>query len=269
MNSKPTLSIAIATYNEELNIKPCLDTVNLWADEIILVDGHSSDNTVKIAKIFTKVRIINVDNQPNFHLNKQTAISACKCDWILQLDADERVSPDLKDEIIKVISSSPTQNGFWIKRKNFFLGKFLTKGGAYPDPTIRLYRNGKAALPCLSVHEQVKVDGSVGWLNSDLLHLADPTFSRYLLRNNRYTTLKAQELRNQKVSLSLLSFFNFYFFKPIFRFLQIYLRHKGFLDGFPGFIFAFYSSLVYPIAYTKYYELKKTNREINQNDWDN
>lgn len=251
---KTTISVAIATFNEELNIKRCLDSVNDWVDEIVIVDGHSSDTTVDIVKKYKKSKLILTNNPEMFHINKQKAIDACTSDWILQLDADEVITTALKDEIEKTIIDSK-YNGFWIKRQNYFLGRFLKKGGVYPDPTIRLYRRGFGKLPCENVHEQATIKGPVGTLNSDLLHYADPTFSRYLLRNDRYTSLLAKELRDKKISFNLFSFINYFVFKPIYWFFLAYLRHRGYVDGFPGFVFAWYSSLRFPIAYIKLFEL--------------
>lgn len=251
---KTTLSVAIATFNEADNIKRCLDAVSSWVDEIIVVDGHSTDETVKIVNKYKNAKIISTDNKPMFHLNKQMAIDACTCDWILQLDADEVISPELRDEIINTIKDSK-YNGYWIKRKNYFLGRFLTKGGVYPDPTIRLYRRGFGYLPCKDVHEQAEIKGPVSTLNEDLLHYADPTFKRYLMRNDRYTSLIAEQLKNENVKINFLNFINYFIFKPIYWFFLAYFRHKGFVDGFPGFVFAWYSSLRFPLAYIKLFEM--------------
>lgn len=272
MKRQSTISVTLATYNEEKNIRKFLSSVHNWADEIIMVDGHSQDKTVLLAKKFKKVKIIETDNKPIFHINKQIGIDACKSDWVLQLDADEIVTPALLLEIEEILSKKPTdvtENGFWINRSNYFLGTFLKKGGQYPDATLRLYKNGKGHLPCQSVHEQASVEGTVGHLKNDLHHFADTSFSRYLLRANRYTTLLSQELNQQKTSLNLFSFLNYYLFKPHWWFFMAFFRHRGYVDGFPGFVFAFFSALRFPIAYTKYWELKKTNRSINlSEDWD-
>ncbi|MFA6007704.1 MAG: glycosyltransferase family 2 protein [Candidatus Shapirobacteria bacterium] len=252
---KTTLSVAIATYNEAENIDRCLKAVADWADEIIIVDGKSIDDTVKIAKKYQNVKIISTDNKTMFHLNKQMAIDACQSDWILQLDADEVLTNDLKEEILKTIADTKF-NGFWIKRQNFFLGKFLTKGGVYPDPTIRLYRRGFGKLPCKNIHEQAEINGPVGQLNSDLLHFADPNFSRYLLRNDRYTSLLATDFKNAGVKINVFSFINYFTIKPLYWFFLSYFRHRAYVDGFQGFVFAWYSSLRFPIAYIKLFELK-------------
>jgi len=256
--NKATLSIAIATYNEEANIDPCLKAIS-WADEIIIVDGQSSDKTVAIAQKY-KTKIISTKNLPMFHLNKQMAIDACKSDWILQLDADEIVSPALKKEIQAILSKPAkhiAENGFKINRSNFFLTRFLKKGGQYPDPVFRLYKRGQGRLPCLSVHEKTVINPPVGQLKHDLLHYADTDFSRYLSRNNRYTTIMSQNLIDNKTPLSFVTFLNYFFLKPYLTFFQIYFRHLGFLDGFPGLIFAYYSAISHPAAFVKYYQTKK------------
>jgi len=273
MKKQSTISITLATYNEEKNIGKFLDSVNDLADEIIIVDGHSQDKTVEIAKKYKNIKIIETDNKPIFHINKQIGIDACKSDWVLQLDADEIVTPALIQEIEKLLEKKAVEiveNGFWIKRSNYFLGSFLKKGGQYPDPTLRLYKNGKGHLPCKSVHEQAKVENPIGYLENDLQHFADTSFSRYLLRANRYTTLLAQELNEQKLDTNFFNFLNYYLIKPLWWFLMAFFRHRGYTDGFPGFVFAYFSALRFPIAYTKYWEFKKTNRSIKMSeDWDN
>ncbi len=267
-----TLSVTLATYNESKNIVRCLEAIKDIAIEIIVVDGQSQDNTVTLIKKFKNAKVISTTNKPMFHLNKQMGISACKGDWILQLDADEVVTPNLKKEINSILDKNPdtiVENGFWIPRKNYFLGSFLTKGGQYPDYTIRFYKNGKAHLPCENVHEQAVVDGQVGFLKNDLEHYADTSFSLYLLRANRYTTLLAQELKDKQVKINFSSFLNYYIVKPCWWFFKTYIRHRGYVDGLAGFAFSYFSALRFPIAYNKYYELVKTNRDINlSQDWD-
>lgn len=249
-----TLSIAIATFNEEAHIGNCLDSVKGLAGEIVVVDGQSTDKTLSIAKQF-KAKIISTTNKAIFHINKQMAIDACTGDWILQLDADEIVSPELKTEILATISNDGQFNGYWLNRRNYFLGRFLRKGGQYPDPTLRLYRRGKGHLPCQSVHEQAVVEGDTGHLTHDLLHYADTTFGRFLQRNDRYSSLLATQLNNPM-------FWSYFFIKPISTFFSIYIRHRGYVDAFPGFVFAFYSALRFPTAYVKYWEI---NHDKNRN----
>jgi glycosyltransferase involved in cell wall biosynthesis len=305
MKNNLLLSVAIATYNESANIGRCLDSIKNLSNDIVIVDGQSSDDTVKIAKQYPHVKVISTTNKPNFHINKQLAIDNCQHDWVLLLDADEAVSPQLSKEIISLLSLDPSRvksvtdklldnhplfkrhqqilesrdgqygqksteyTAFFVPRLNYFLGKFIKYGGVYPDGQIRLFRKSVSRQPAKDVHEQISTDGLVGWLGCDLLHYADPTFSRYLLRNSRYTSNIATELQQQKLSLNSLSFFEYFIIKPTWWFLLTYFRHKGILDGFPGFVFSWYSSLRFPLAYVKYFELSKTNQTITVGkDWD-
>ncbi|MDP3758847.1 MAG: glycosyltransferase family 2 protein, partial [Candidatus Daviesbacteria bacterium] len=126
------ISVVLATYNEEANLENCLRSINELADEIVIVDGGSTDKTLDIAKRF-KARIIQTNNPQIFHINKNKAIDFAEGDWILQLDADEVVTENLAGEIKNAVLAESDINGYWIPRKNFFLRKFLTKGGQYPD----------------------------------------------------------------------------------------------------------------------------------------
>jgi len=228
----PSLSVVLATYNEEANLARCLESVKDIASEIIIVDGKSTDNTVEIAKKFG-AKVISTTNKPNFHINKNLAITAATGGWILQLDADEVVSSDLAAEITTLISNSyqlqaiSSNNGYWVNRRNWFLNRFLLKGGQYHDPTLRLYRKGKGRLPAKDVHEQAIVDGPVGYLKNDLLHYRDKDFSKYQEGFNRYTSFISIQLANQDIPINLLSAINYLFFKPSLTFISIYFRHRG------------------------------------------
>lgn len=252
-----TISVVLATYNEEKNLQGCLESAKQLADEIVIVDGASNDQTVEIAKEYgTKIKV--TTNPPIFHINKQKAIDLATKDWILQLDADERVTPELQKEIKNILDQRPKTkdqklvNGYWIPRKNWFLGRFLMKGGVYPDYTLRLYRRGKGKLPQKSVHEQAVVEGDVGYLKNPLIHLADPNFSRYILRFNRYTDLIAREYLDKKLKKNPLIMLKYLLILPCLWFFNTYIRHKGFMDSWQGFVFSFFSSLRFPAAYLKY-----------------
>ena len=133
----------------------------------------------------------------------------------------------------------------------------MRHGGVYPDGVIRLVKKGKAQFPCKSVHEQIKIQGRFGWLSEDLIHMGDPTFQRYLERSNRYTSLTAQEMLEKKISINFFQFVKYVFFKPLTTWLALFFRHKGFLDGFPGFVFALFSGLHFSTSYLKYMELSR------------
>lgn len=243
-------SVVLATHNEAANIKPCLAAIKDIADEIIVVDGESTDETVKLAKGMG-AKVIQTTNKPMFHTNKQMAMDAATGDWILQLDADEVVDEELKKFIKHILEKDSDYSAFWIKRKNWFLGTFLKKGGQYPDPVIRFYKRGKAYLPQKDVHEQMEVEGTVGWAEGHLLHYNAPTFARYITNANRYTTQTAKRLKEQGVRLSLANDLLYLIWKPVITFMKLYFRHKGFVDGFPGYVFALFSGLHYAIAYMK------------------
>lgn len=256
------LSVALAVYNEADNLGPCLESIRTLTDDIVIVDGGSTDKTREIAQSYgAKVTI--EENRSNFHINKQHAIDAASHDWILQLDADERVSSMLLEEIKRIIEGDQlvAADAYYIKRRNYFLGRWMNKGGMYPDPVIRLFRKGRAHLPAASVHELMSVDGTTKWLQNDLLHIADPSFSRYLLRSNRYTTLQAEDwIKEGVIGIDPMSIITYTLIKPLIRFLSIYLRHKGFMDGFPGFVFAWYSGLHITSSYIKYWEKKASTK---------
>ncbi len=242
------LSIALAVYNEEKYLERCLSSIVDIADEIVIVDGGSTDGTLDIAKRFN-ARIIYADNPPIFHINKQKALDSCRSDWILQLDADEVVSPELKNEIQEVINTT-TNCGFFIPRKNNFWGHWMRKTGVYPDYVIRLVKRGKARFPCKSVHEQIDVDGSVGYLTHHLYHYSYETIADYWRKADTYTSLTADELRRKKISKR--AFFSYFFLQPIKIFVVFFIQKKGFIDGIYGFLFSLFSALHVPIAYWKY-----------------
>lgn len=276
--------MAIATFNEEKNLAECLASISQLADEIVVVDGGSKDATVQLAKQLG-AKVVVTTNPPIFHINKQKAIDLATKDWILQLDADERVTTELAEEIKRVISLSEDEleqyqkdipkrhlflrhqklltqrdgpigsetgdySAFFVPRKNFFLGRFLLYGGVYPDGVIRLFKKGKALFPSKSVHEQIVVDGKVGWLSHDLVHMADADFSRYITRWSRYIKLISDELRQSPPGLA--GSIDYLLFKPMYWFLLTFVRHKGFMDSWQGFVFSFFSALRFPAAYFKY-----------------
>lgn len=281
------LSVVLATRNEEENIARCLSSVKSIADEIIIFDEYSSDRTKEIAESFG-AKVFLEPHHDIFHITKQKAIDMAKGEWILQMDADEVVTQNLAVEIKKLLNGEKIfisdskkkilferhqknleiRDGkygkdtdeivaYFIPRVNMFLNKPLVHAGVYPDGVIRLIKRGKARLPGKSVHEQMEIDGRVGWLEGDLLHYDSPTLSKYLLRLNRYTDLHANELSEAKLKINIISFINYVFIKPSFTFLNLFFRHKGVLDRVNGFLWSFFSALHFPIAYFKYVTKKR------------
>lgn len=277
--NKIKLSVVLATRNEEENIAKCLESVRQLADEIIIFDEYSTDKTREIAEKFG-AKVFLEPHHDIFHITKQKALEKAKGEWVLQLDADEVVSHELRKQIIAVSNhQSPIVNnnplflshqkliekrdgkigkdngevvGYFIPRRNMFLGKPLIHAGVYPDGVIRLVKKGFAKFPSKSVHEQIELDGKVGWLNGDLLHFDSPTLKRYFMRLNRYTDIQAEELSSKELPKSIWSFYLFTVHKPLITFCSLFLRHKGFLDGVNGFLWSLFSSWHFPIAYFKY-----------------
>ena len=249
------ISIALTTHNEEKMLGRCLDSVIGWVDEIVIVDGESADRTIEIAKKY-KSKIIKTTNKANFHINKQMAIDAAKGDLILQLDADEVVDCELKKFILKIDKNGDHLASAWyIKRKNLFLKQWLKKGGQYPDSVIRLFWRGEAYLPQKDVHEQMEVKGVVAVADGHLLHYSNPDLATYLNKFNTYTSFKAQQLKTDGVKINFANFWKYVVFKPITTFCSLFLRHRGYVDGWAGLVFALGSGLHHSVAYVKLYEM--------------
>ncbi len=251
-----TLSVVLATYNEEKNLSACLNSLKDIADEIIIVDGSSTDKTVEIAKKY-KAKIKITTNKPNFHINKQMAIDMATKDWILQMDADEHLSKELKEEIVDVLTSDKKEfTGYWMPRKNWFIHRFLMKGGQYPDYTLRFYKRGRGKLPQKDVHEQAEVSGKVGYFKGALLHYPYKNFKHYLSKWNTYNKLFAKEIEQKEskknIFSKIISGFDYLLIKPFYWFLLTFIRHKGFMDLWAGFVFSLFSALRFPASYLKY-----------------
>lgn len=257
------ISVVLATYNEEKNIERCLTAVKDLADEIIVVDGSSTDQTRDLVKKF-EAKVIKTSNKPNFHINKQMAMNEAKGDLVLQLDADEVVDDELAAFIVKIhreILEEDYQGpvAWYLKRKNLFLGHFFKKTGQYPDPVIRLYLKGHAKLPQKDVHEQMEVTGGkTAWAQGHLIHYANPSFQDYLKKWNTYTSFKARQLAEEAIRINVWQSLRYLIWLPMTTFLSLFFRHKGFVDGVPGFVFSVMSALHHPVAYLKLWKLKET-----------
>ena len=247
-NKNKRLTVALAVYNEEKNIRRCLMSVRDLADEMVVVDGGSTDGTVHIAKELGATVIV-TDNPKMFHTNKQKALDASHGEWILQLDADEVVGKELRNEIRNILSNPSPDDGYFIPRKNYFLGHWLRKGGQYPDRVIRFFKNGKGSFPQKSVHEQITIAGRVGVLNHALLHYSYESIQQYWEKSGTYIRLTADTLRKGHQLGKFGTWVSFMVAKPLMTFFLLFFRHKGFVDGWYGFLFALFSALHFPKAY--------------------
>ena len=235
-----TLSVAIITRNEEVNLPRTLGSVH-WANEIVVVDCGSTDGTVELAWRFG-AKVIQQD-WLGFGQQKNFAIERCTGEWILSLDADEEVSETLAQEIERLLAGTPAVDAYYLPRRNLFLGRWVRYGGYYPDQKLRLFRKGTARFEESAVHETVQYSGSTRTLHGDLIHHAYPTLENYIEHMNRYSTLGAtQAAAKGKTSQSLPTFFWNALLNPIATFFYNYILRLGFLDGREGLLLHLYHS---------------------------
>lgn len=241
------VSVVIITKDEEDNLIYCLESVKDF-DEIIVVDSGSCDKTIEIAKKYTpKVFIRNFDN---FSLQKNFAISKCKNDWVLSIDADEVVSQELKERIRRFKPEGKA--GYRIRRNTCIFGRFLKYGGHSNDTPLRLFDRTKASF-IQPIHEFVKVIGPVGSIDEPILHYSARNLNEYFKKLNLYTDLEVVYLREKKLKFYYLNIFLY----PVMRFIQRYLLQRGFLDGVEGFIFYALSGFYDFIRWAKYWQYIK------------
>lgn len=249
----PLLSVAIITRNEESNLARTLASVR-FADEIVLVDSGSTDRTLEIARE-SNARIFS-EPWRGFAAQKNFAIEQCRGTWVLSLDADEELSPELQTQLRALLPTNPPLDAFHLRRRNLFLGRWMRHGGYYPDPKLRLFRRNAVAFASAfedrPVHETIQFDGASETLDSDLIHHAYPTLESYLEHMDRYSTLGARLLLEQnRTSSSWLSFHWNVFVIPTFEFFRNYLFRLGFLDGREGLLLHLYHSAYVSWKYAK------------------
>lgn len=225
------LSVAVIALNEEERIRACLESV-AWADEIVVVDAGSSDKTAAIAREFTD-RVL-VHPWEGYAAQKNYALAQCRQPWLLSLDADEVVSPALRAEIEAVLERDGPADGYAIPRRNIFLGRPIRHGTWWPDYQLRLFRRGRGAFLSASVHESVRVEGRTDRLVAPLIHQSYRGIEEFVVRANRYSTLAARELAAQGRGGSLGDLL----LRPAWRFVSMYVLHRGFLDGWRGLLLA-------------------------------
>jgi glycosyltransferase involved in cell wall biosynthesis len=258
----PLLSVAIVTKNEEENLRRTLESVK-WADEIVVIDSGSTDHTVAIARSFGALVIERP--WPGFAAQKNFAIAQCSGDWVLSLDADEELTPELQTQIRTVLPSNPPVDAYCLRRRNLFLGRWIKRGGFYPDPKLRLFRRCAATFAITPqfedrpVHETIAFDGAEDTLDYDIIHHAYPTLSHYIEHMDRYSNMGGELLAERgAVSTSLPSFLLGAFVAPQLKFLWTYVFLLGFLDGREGLLLHLYHATYTSWKYTKAWERLRT-----------
>lgn len=242
------ISVVISAFNEEENIKDCLESVG-WADEIILVDNSSIDKTVEIGRQYTQ-KIFTRPNLPMLNLNKNYGFDQTTGDWILNLDADERVTSELRKEI-QELDPLPDVGGYEMARKNIIFGKWIEHGLWWPDYQLRLFRKNSGEFPGVHVHEKVEIKGKTEKLASPLLHYNYQTVSQYLWKMDQIYTenevknrLKTGEKINWSEAISM----------PVNDFLAVFFARQGYKDGLHGLVLAFLQSFYALIVFAKTWE---------------
>lgn len=250
----PSVGALVLTCNEEVNIQACLESIS-WCNEIVVVDSFSKDNTVEICRKYTdKIfphAFKDFASQRNFGLDKITS------DWVLVVDADERVTFELRDEIKQIINVETNVAGYKIPRRNYFLGKWIKHCGWYPDYTLRLFKNNSILFTGL-VHEKVELDGNIKKIKNPFIHYTYRNINQFINKADHYTTLDAYEMHKNgkkfKISDVLVN--------PLWRFIRMYFIKQGFMDGIQGFIL---SILYFFYAFLKYIKLWEISKQPYNN----
>ncbi len=263
MSSKQKLSVLIIAGNEEKNIKDCLESVK-WADEIVLIDSESKDNTVEIAKQYTDK--IFAKKWEGFAAQRKFGLDKVSHDWVLSIDADERVTEELRNEITELINILPSVvqkdeninlkpkfDSYLIPRKNYFLGKHITTCNWYPDYQLRFFRKDKAAVTNRKVHEGYFVEGRRGKLKGELIHLTHQSIAGTINKINYYSTLEAEEKVNKK-KVSALGIV----LHPAAAFFNHFIVRKGFKDGVHGLMISIIHAMTNMLTYMKIWEMQNT-----------
>ncbi len=232
--SRNRLSVVVITRNEARRLPGCLRSVS-FADETVVVDSGSTDDTVALARTFG-ARVIQTDGWPGFGPQKNRAVDAATGDWILSLDADEQVTPELAAQIRAVVAGDAAQApaAWTVSRLSSLAGQWMRHGDWYPDPVLRLFRRGAARFSDDLVHEHVVCDGPVGHLDGHLLHDSMPTLDDCLAKLNSYSSARAAQLRRRGRRGGLGTAIG----HGAWAFLRSYLLRRGFLDGAMGFVLA-------------------------------
>ncbi len=252
MNEKAPLSVVIIAKNEAGRICDCLESVS-WAAEIVVLDDHSTDDTVQIARRYTdKVSQRKMDIEGK---HRNYAYGLASYPWILSLDADERVTPELRDEIAALLKIKPSCNGYTIPRKNFMGNTWVRYGGMYPSAQLRLFKKDKFRYDeKAEVHPQAYMPDPRGTLENDILHYTYRDFTDAIGKLDRQTDLEAMKWFREKRRVGIFGTLR----KMVDRFWRAYVSKQGYRDGVIGLFLAVNSGMYQFLSFAKYWELKKS-----------
>ncbi len=252
MSDRPKLSVCIVAMDEEDRIVDCLRSVD-FADEWIVVDSHSTDRTRELAAGLG-ARVIERD-WPGHVEQKNVALDAAQHDWVLCLDADERVSPELRASLLAALARPDLPDGFECNRRTWYLGRWIRHGGWYPDRKLRLFRRSRGRWGGTNPHDHVRVEGATQRLDGDLLHYSYRSISDHLRTIDSFTSIAAREkfARGRKAGvLALVG-------RPLWKFLRMFVLRAGFLDGAAGFVVAVTGAFYVFLKYAKLRELHRSS----------
>ncbi|MEJ8757942.1 glycosyltransferase family 2 protein [Pontibacter sp. H259] len=251
----PKLSAIIICRNEEKDIEGAIQSL-LWADEVLLVDSYSTDNTLAIAANYP-VKILQ-RTFDNYSRQRNWALEQATHDWVLMLDADERITPELQQEIQKLLATTPDKSAYTIYRSNFFMGKQVRYSGWQNDSVVRLFDKSRNRYSDKNVHEELILESKPGKLKYKMLHYTYRSLPHYLDKWNTYSTLSAQDKfkRTKKVSLYHLML------KPAFRFFRHYILKLGILDGKVGFVISYLAASSIFMRYLKIWRMQQENTTL-------
>lgn len=252
--TKEKLSVIIITYNEESDIEDCLKSVS-WADEIILVDSFSTDRTVEIAEKFG-CKIFQ-HKWEGYAVQKRFALDNTLNEWILSLDADERVTDQLKSSIDNILQNGSLFNGYKIARRNHFLGKWIKGAFWYPDYQLRFFRKRNTKIEIVPIHEGFEIEGETGIIEGDIIHYSYKNIFDAIKKVNRYSTLMADIKKNKKVNV-----YDF-FLRPRAAFYADFISRKGYKDGIYGVLVATLNAITNLMTYLKIWELQHKPQKKN------
>lgn len=250
---KLRLTVVIITRNEETNIRGCLENIS-WADEIIIVDSESDDRTREICSEFTG--LILVKKMEGFGAQKQYGIDKATGDWILVLDADERLSEELTNHIKRILNDGSVYDGFRIWRKTFYLGKWIRHCDWYA-PVTRLFRKGKGACDMRYVHESILINGTTGEIRDPLIHFSYESIAQHVMKIDTYSDYDAKILYEKGIRISGFNAPWYFIMKPFFIFMRKFIVMRGFLDGMRGFIISVFTAFVVFLNYVKVWDTQR------------
>lgn len=251
------LSVCIIAHNEETKLPRALQSVR-FADEVIVVDCGSTDRTVEIAKDYG-ARVFSCPNKLNLNINKNYSFAQATSDFVFCLDADEVIPEATAAEISSIINGNPVETGFFLPRRNYFLGRWLKHGGQYPDWQLRLFRRGKGRFPERHIHERLQVDGSVGRLRHPFDHFPYESRDECQRKLNLYTSFEAVHLLENGLRPSPWRALQYLYWTPGQRFLRRYILKLGFFDGVPGLEAVKMDMQNFRLRYRKLCELSRSD----------